>query len=418
MSNVIEPHPLGSDQAFWWLLDQNHPAHVAMVAEVVGPTTIEDWRGALQAVQRRHPNLCGKIVADDRGRLWFHHVADAPITLRIAEGDPSTWDSELQRELMTRLDMHQAPLAKAALIHRSDRSTLILSIHHAVADAKSILFAVRDVLLVLSGQSVERLAPVASLTSQLFKDGGARGLDAAPEPASPPSRMKPDIFRSFAGETPEIARLTLNPSTTAELRKRARVERTTVHCALVTAAVMAVRQISLELRNAPITIISPSDMRPLLGAGEEVAPLAGGAALTMQPGQYPDDFWQAARAVREDLVPPRTIEQLAQAFSSTEQLMATRPGLQQLIDLFASRGGQKISINNLGAAPFKAEFGPFALKALWGPALLVGYEGERLISAATIDGSLNLLHVSYTPIPSVLELTQQHLIAACAAVPS
>ena len=418
MSDAIEPRPLGADQAFWWLLDQNHPVHVAMVAEVVGPTTIRDWQGALEAVQRRHPNLCGKIVADNHGGLWFHHVADAPITLRVAEGDPSTWDSELRRELATRLDMHQAPLARAVLIHRSDRSTFILSIHHAVADAKSILFAIRDVLLVLSGQSLERLAPVASLTSRLFKDGGARGLDAAPEHASPLSGTKPDIFRSFAGETPEIARLTLGPSVTAELRNRARAERTTVHCALVTAATMAARQISPELRNAPITVISPSDMRPLLGAGEEVAPLAGGAALTMQPGQYPDDFWRAARAIREDLVPPRTIEQLAQAFSSTERLMATRPSLQQLIDLFASRGGQKVSINNLGAAPFKAQFGALALKALWGPTLLVGYEGERLISAATVDGSLNLLHVSYTPIPSVLELTQQHLIAACAALPS
>jgi hypothetical protein len=56
---------------------------------------------------------------------------------------------------------------------------------------------------------------------------------------------------------------------------------------------------------------------------------------------------------------------------------------------------------------------PYA--AIWGPRALLGYEGERLISAATVDGSLRLMHTSHQPLPAVLEAMEQHLTAACAS---
>jgi hypothetical protein len=413
MSDIVKPRPLGSDQTFWWLIDQNHPVHVALVAQVAGPTTVEGWRVALHEVQRRHPNLSGKIVDDEDNSLWFSHVMDAPIPLRAVNGDPSDWDAELKRELVTRFDLREAPLARATLIHQPDRSTLILVMHHAIADAKSILFAIRDILLVLSGQPIKLLQPIPSLTGFLFNGPIASQVDALEENTLRPTG-KADLYRSFDGEIPSVARLTLAPSLTTELRKRCRQEGTTVHCALVTATIVAARQISAELKDAPITIISPSDMRWLLGAGEDVAPLAGGAALTMEPGKQSASFWQTARVIQEGLVPPRTLEELSRSFGPIEKLMSKRPSLRETIQFLASNGGEKISINNLGLIPFEAGFGALTLEALWGPAILLGYEGERLISAVTVNGALNLLHTSYEPIPCILEVMQQCVTAACA----
>ncbi len=93
--------------------------------------------------------------------------------------------------------------------------------------------------------------------------------------------------------------------------------------------------------------------------------------------------------------------------------MSNHPDLREAIAFLASHGGEKISINNLGAPPIGTQFGEFKLDAIWGPSILLGYEGERLISAITVNGSLNLLHTSYDPIPSVLEVMDQHLTAAC-----
>src|SRR5260370_41276518 len=90
-NEIVRPRLLGSDQMFWWLIDQNHPVHVALVAEVAGPTTLDGWRMALGEMQRRHPNLSGEIKRDEDANLWFHHVADAPIRLRVAEGKAAAW---------------------------------------------------------------------------------------------------------------------------------------------------------------------------------------------------------------------------------------------------------------------------------------------------------------------------------------
>jgi NRPS condensation-like uncharacterized protein len=415
MDGIVKPRLLGSDQTFWWLIDQNHPVHAALVAEVAGPTTVDQWRLALDQVQRSHPNLSGKITRAEDGNLWFHHVAGVLIPLRVVESDPAAWEAELTREMKTRMDLGQAPLARATLIHRADRSTLILAMHHAIADAKSILFAIRDVLLVLSGQPIEMLPPTPSLTSLLFR--GSSSVDAGAIDASPmpPASGKPDVFRNFDGDTPGIARRILPPPLTSALRHRCRKEKVTVHGALVTAAIAAARQVSIQLRKTPIAVISPSDMRAMLGAGEDVAPLAGGATMTMLPPKRPTAFWKTARLVRRNLIPPRSLEELSQSFAPMERFMSRHPSSRETIAFMASHGGPKISVNNLGAVPFEARFGELALEAIWGPCLLLGYEGERLISAATVNGSLHLMHTSYDPLPSVLQVMENQLTAACAS---
>jgi NRPS condensation-like uncharacterized protein len=412
MNDIVKPRPLGSDQVFWRLIDQNHPVHIVLVAQVMGPTIVDAWRTALNEVQRRHPNLSGQISKHEDGGLWLHHAPDAPIPLRVVEGDPTAWDPELAKELTTRFDLAKAPLARATLIHQPKLSTLILAVHHSIADAKSIVFAIRDVLLVLSGQSIEPLPPMPSLSRQLFH-GSIVDHAEATDPEPPHSSNQPDIFRSFDGEMPRIARRTLTPLLTDALLRRCRAEGTTVHGALVTAAVTATRHLSDKLRQAPIKVNSPSDMRTLLGAGEDVAPLAGGAAIWMEPDSQPTTFWQTARRVKRDLVPPKTLSELSRSFVGMEHFMSKHPSLHEAIDLLAGPGGEKISVNNLGAPPIGPRFGQLTLSAIWGPALLLGYEGERLISAITINGSLNLLHLSYDPIPSVLELMEQYLTAAC-----
>jgi len=67
------------------LLDQSAPKHFAMAAEIEGTTTIEGWRAALDAVQRRHPLLSVCIEGKEGSTLHFSHTAGAPIPLRIRD---------------------------------------------------------------------------------------------------------------------------------------------------------------------------------------------------------------------------------------------------------------------------------------------------------------------------------------------
>jgi hypothetical protein len=48
---------LGAMERLFWFMDQNHPAHLTVTAEIKGFTKVQSWRDALDAVQRRHPVL-------------------------------------------------------------------------------------------------------------------------------------------------------------------------------------------------------------------------------------------------------------------------------------------------------------------------------------------------------------------------
>jgi hypothetical protein len=52
-----EVRSLGAMERLFWLMDQKHPAHLTVTAEVKGFTKVQDWRDALDAVQKRHPVL-------------------------------------------------------------------------------------------------------------------------------------------------------------------------------------------------------------------------------------------------------------------------------------------------------------------------------------------------------------------------
>jgi hypothetical protein len=43
----------------------------------------------------------------------------------------------------------------------------------------------------------------------------------------------------------------------------------------------------------------------------------------------------------------------------------------------------------------------------------MGFEGEQGIGVATANGSLNLLHTSYEPLPALLESIEERLVIAC-----
>ena len=57
MKSKKEVRVLGAMERLFWFMDQNHPAHLTVTADVKGFTKVQNWRDALDAVQRRHPVL-------------------------------------------------------------------------------------------------------------------------------------------------------------------------------------------------------------------------------------------------------------------------------------------------------------------------------------------------------------------------
>ena len=72
-------------------------------------------------------------------------------------------------------------------------------------------------------------------------------------------------------------------------------------------------------------------------------------------------------------------------------------------------------MTNLGSLQLDQQFGPVTLKALFGPAVLTGFEGQQTIGVATVNQALCLLHTGHMPPEGLLEKTRSVLAAACNA---
>src|SRR4029077_11169862 len=152
---------LGPSEAYFWLSNQNSWKHFVVAAQITGETTPASWRTALDAVQRRHPLLGVCIDADDSGAPYFRLLPELRIPLRIVPGDAlQGWEDEMETELSTPFPVEDALLARAILLHEAHRPTILLTVHHSIADGLSVALIVRDILKALSGKPLEAL-PVA-----------------------------------------------------------------------------------------------------------------------------------------------------------------------------------------------------------------------------------------------------------------
>jgi NRPS condensation-like uncharacterized protein len=154
-----EVRSLGAMERLFWLMDQNHPVHLTVTAEVKGITKVQDWRDALDAVQRRHPVLSTSIKSNEEGQPALYKVDGARIPLRIVDGSvQERWELEVDREMAVPFTPEQAPLIRSVLIHKPQSAVLILIAHHAIADGMALVFLIRDLLQVLSGGQIEALS--------------------------------------------------------------------------------------------------------------------------------------------------------------------------------------------------------------------------------------------------------------------
>jgi Condensation domain len=295
--------PLGSLEQMFWFKNRHMPYHFTVCAEIHGATTVAGWVKALGAVQRRHSAFGVAITRDDNGVLCFRQGAtDNAISLRIVAGDGTGWEGEMEQQLSIPFNSEEAPLVRATLLHQAHRAFLIMAAHHSIADTKSLVFAIRDMLQVLAGHSLDPLPSVGSLDS-LLPPFVIRSAETALAAEAFPSPGSLDVYRTNDGSPPRVKALELSPALTRELRRRSGMEETTVHGALVAAAVEAARQTSPELRAATINVGSAVDFRDSVAGGEGVALLSGGGSVLVSPERR--GFWDLALDVASHQLKPR-----------------------------------------------------------------------------------------------------------------
>jgi len=403
-SAQAEVRPLGSLEHLFWLLDQHRFVHFAVTALISGETSPRDWRRALDRLQKRHPILSVCIDEEPDSFPSFRQADVTPIPLRIVEDEPELrWEVEVGKELARPFNPSRAPLIRAVLIQGARDAAFTLVAHHSIADGLSLAYAIRDTLDALAGRF---LRPLPWLPSQddMMNVSDSQEQDRA-------EAAMPAVYRPHDNARPTVKGLRLSPDLTSSIRARARQEGSTVHGALCAALVLASREVFAPWREIPLRIFSPINARPLLDAGESCGVFLG--ATTSVFDRQATDFWDIARDARNGVAVNQTSENIAAQLAAFRRVVGNGAEVATVAEFVAEVFASEVLLTNLGNLSFDRQFGPVTLKAMFGPAVLTGFEDQQTIGVATVNGALCLLHTSHTPPEGLLEKTQSVLAQVC-----
>ena len=396
--------PLSTFERLLWLHDQAEPTHFSVSGLIEGATTVEKWKMALAALQRRHPLFRVSIQTDENGVPFFQEEAEAPIPLRVVECNA---EQQLEQEVATEIatpfySAATAPLVRAAVLHEKKRSIVILVAHHSIADGISLAYAIRDLVRALAGKALEPL-PVPPSHEDL--------LGLAEDPAeSATSGAKASINPEFFRLVPRVASLRLSRESTANLRERAQQEGTSVHGALLASIVFAAKELGVASDRAQLNLASPISTRKALNQGDICTMLTD---IGIQDASIPEsgDFWELARNIKNDLAPQASLGRIAGSRGEFRRMFANARDGETIVQMVRGHMRPDFILSNLGDPGLETQAGKLRLEALWGPAILMGTrEDQQFLGAATANGRLSLLYSSYSPIPHLLETIESTLV--------
>jgi Condensation domain len=170
---------------------------------------IDAWKAGLSSVQHRHPFLMASIKADANTVPCFVSRPGVPIPFRFVERNAlQQLETEVARELATPFRDGDTLLVRAVLLHEKQRSIVILVVHHSIADDLSLACAIRDLLQLLSGETLASLPvpPSHEALLGLEEDAGMGGNRGNCFETSAPLNPK------FQEPAPCVASLLIRPS--------------------------------------------------------------------------------------------------------------------------------------------------------------------------------------------------------------
>jgi Condensation domain len=396
-----------------WLMDQNHCNHFPMAAEIRGHTDVTMWRNALNDLQRRHPLLNVFIGMDVNSRPVFYQEGEHKIPLVVRKrASPLQWQAEFEKEISTPFDTSESPLMRAQLLLGDDRCEVILTTHHSIADGMAIMYVIRDLLQAVSG---EKLAPLPAPPSQdqlLAPILRALPSWASEDEANTVPVSRPTAFRRKDGARPRVTGLRLSPEQTSLLVQSARREQTSVHAAISAALVLTGRESLPTWKEHGVRVLSPISLHKALKVENDCVLALTAGIVSFAPSSG-SNFWDLARWAKQALLPFQTMEGVRRMSGVLEKTFSNHANVETVARAMAQGMGYELVVTNVQQFPFENRFGDLTLEGLRGPSALNGFEGEQAVAIATVNGSLHLVHTSYTPVGTFLNRAVDLLMNAC-----
>lgn len=399
--------PLGTFEEYAWLVERKIPRTIVVAAELEGPTTIEGWRTALNAVQAHHPILSARIRKRPGFRPYFEAAPGVDLPLHVLPLDSSKSRLDyLTREIDSAFAENDL-LLRATVLHGKHRSTLLLAAPHAAFDGLSLVYVTRDLIRSLAGETLGKQKPLSPSQDELL---GLPLSDIYSTPSAPHGGLSESselpVIHVEAGL--QLEQIWLEPPIVAAITERARREQTTVHGAITAGILLAGRAKSPRWAETTIRCAAPIDNRGILGAGDKLGVLLTVAYSELEPADLAN-FWDLARRLRRDVSAQQNIQAAARSFAPLREKLSSEMDPGSIAEVSRQRAST-VMVSNYGRVKIPSEYGPLRLLSI-SPMVNSGAPQTQTVSVATLNGLLCMTNVSAEPIPDLLERARALVIS-------
>lgn len=314
MSGNYQIRTLDVAERFIWLLDRISRANFVVMAEIAGHPIDEDTlRRGLDRVQANHPLLSATVQQAADGSVAFYREEGARIALHIEQRSEDDWNEVIEREFAAPFDTPGAPLARCNLLNLPNRCVLVLTFHHAIADGRSGMARLRELLrLCLRGVEQpgesEAPPPLHSLFPAEFQwhSHPPRAAEIGQQMLQEFARHGAPDALSFLDDQetrrePKFRQVRFGNAQSRAIQARCKAEGTTIHGAVCTAYLLATRDLFGDDAAKTLYLMCPVDMRGYLASdiGDGVSYCTSFLRSNYRVEQGAD-FWSMARVIVTD----------------------------------------------------------------------------------------------------------------------
>jgi len=307
--------PLGGTEKIYWLLDQLYCLNFVVYAELTGDLEPAKLQQALDRVQDEIPLLRSQIVIDGDVPV-FAPVAPDEYPLTVQDRPLQGWRHQLRRELDVPFPVGVAPLARVLCFSgKGSKSVVAMVFHHPIADGRSGVSVLVDVLRLATGgdrpPDYRKAHPSAQQLDVIRRQPRVQGVLKEFRFWLDKGREVLRFARQIPGFSAEPTRhrtsgwipLRLSRQRSASLQAACRSHGTSVHGALGAAQILALSDEFTEHPPRVMALNSLADLRGVLTEEltERDLGLYVSTLTTVHRLSDPPDFWGLAREIRDQL---------------------------------------------------------------------------------------------------------------------
>ena len=370
--------PLSPIERTVWRLSAGSSLNFTTVARIKGDLSVAALQRGVDAAQARHPHLRHGVDSSDPKEPWF--VKAEGMRLLVEVVDDREWLEVLETELGRSIG-EGGPLARVLWVPSHQGGRAMLTLHHAIGDGKSGVFAMRDILSVAADSSIGLpvLSDITPIDERLAATAqGLRGRlgllrfaateawrDLYVGKAAPP---RYDATPRCTERTTMVLVRERDPEWVSQVAGRARAEGTSVHGVMLAAIALAVAEDRLD-ESVVVNVGSPIDLRATLNppVGEDV-----GYFVSLLPFRTKlrggENIWDLARAIKAELVAGKAAGQdhvTAHALPFVDSLIrGAKKTPAEFVHAWEDTVQSTAGLTNLGRLGIQTEYGLFSVEAM------------------------------------------------------